>query len=80
MGEICGVCGLTPDNNACENTIRPVVLDRKNWQFNKSPAEAESSCCIYSLIEMAKHNGLEPFAASPPFFIAARLLPINRNG
>jgi len=51
---------LTPDNNASENAIRPFVLGRKNWLFNKSPAGAESSCGMYSLIETAKQNGLEP--------------------
>jgi transposase len=51
---------LTPDNNACENAIRPFVLGRKNWLFSKSPEGAESSCGIYSLIETAKQNGLEP--------------------
>ena len=51
---------LTPDNNACENAIRPFVLGRKNWLFNKSPKGAESSCGIYSLIETAKQNGIEP--------------------
>ena len=51
---------LTPDNNACENAIRPFVLGRKNWLFNKSPAGAESSCGIYSLIETAKQNNIEP--------------------
>ena len=51
---------LTPDNNASENAIRPFVLGRKNWLFNKSPAGAESSCGMYSLIETAKQNGSEP--------------------
>jgi len=51
---------LTPDNNACENAIRPFVLGRKNWLFNKSPDGAESSCGIYSLIESAKQNGVQP--------------------
>ena len=51
---------LTPDNNACENAIRPFVLGRKNWLFNKSPAGAESSCGMYSLIETAKQNKVEP--------------------
>jgi len=51
---------LTPDNNACENAIRPFVLGRKNWLFNKSPEGAESSCGIYSLIETAKQNEIEP--------------------
>jgi transposase len=51
---------LTPDNNASENAIRPFVLGRKNWLFNKSPEGAESSCGMFSLIETAKQNGLEP--------------------
>ena len=51
---------LTPDNNASENAIRPFVLGRKNWLFNKSPDGAKSSCGMYSLIETAKQNGVEP--------------------
>jgi len=51
---------LTLDNNACENAICPFVFGRKNLLFNKSPAGAESSCGIYSLIETAKQNGIEP--------------------
>jgi transposase len=52
---------LTPDNNACENAIRPFVLGRKNWLFCQSPEGAESSCGMYTLIETAKQNGLVPF-------------------
>ena len=51
---------LTPDNNASENAIRPFVLGRKNWLFNKSPNGADSSCGMYTLIETAKLNGVEP--------------------
>ena len=51
---------LTPDNNTCENAIRPFVLGRKNWLFNKSPEGAESSCGMYSLIQTAKQNKLNP--------------------
>ena len=53
---------LTPDTNAAENAIRPFVLGRKNWLFSGSPAGAESSCAIYSLIETAKQNGLNPYS------------------
>jgi transposase len=53
---------LTPDNNAAENAIRPFVLGRKNWLFNGSPRGADSSCAIYSIIETAKQNGLNPYA------------------
>ena len=52
---------LTPDNNAAENAIRPFVLGRKNWLFNKSPKGAESSCGMFSLIQTAKQNGLVPW-------------------
>jgi transposase len=52
---------LTPDNNLAENAIRPFVLGRKNWLFAGSPEGAEASCGMYSLIETAKLNGLNPY-------------------
>ena len=51
---------LTPDNNACENAIRPFVIGRKNWLMSGSPEGAKSSCGIYSLIETAKQNDIVP--------------------
>ena len=78
---------LTPDNNACENALRPFVLGRKNWLFNKSPEGAESSCGMFSLIETAKQNGLVPLHyltalfERVPFAVSAtdweKLLPWN---
>ena len=53
---------LEVDNNLCENAIRPFVLGRKNWLFADTPRGAEASARLYSLIETAKANGLEPFA------------------
>jgi len=50
-----------PDNNVVENAIRPFVLGRKNWLFNCTPEGAGASACIYTLIETAKANGLEPY-------------------
>jgi len=47
---------LTPDNNACENAIRPFVLGRKSWLFCQSPNGAESSCGMYSHIETTKQK------------------------
>jgi transposase len=52
---------LTPDTNACENTIRPFVIGRKNWLFSGSPRGAAASATLYSLIETAKANGQEPY-------------------
>jgi len=50
-----------PDNNVVENAIRPFAIGRKNWLFNCTPEGASASACIYSLIETAKANGLEPY-------------------
>ncbi|MBI5192996.1 MAG: transposase [Nitrospirae bacterium] len=52
---------LRPDNNLAENAIRPFVVCRKNWLFSATPEGAAASATIYSLIETAKANGLEPY-------------------
>jgi transposase len=52
---------LTPDNNIAENTIRPYVVGRKNWLFAYHPRGAAASAALYSLIESAKANKLEPY-------------------
>jgi transposase len=49
------------DNNAAENAIRPFVVGRKNWLFSASPSGATASANLYSLIETAKANGIEPY-------------------
>ena len=49
------------DNNAAENAIRPFAVGRKNWLFAGSPAGARASANLYSLVETAKANGLEPY-------------------
>lgn len=50
------------DNNRAENSIRPFVIGRKNWLFSNSQRGATASANLYSLIETAKLNGLEPHA------------------
>jgi transposase len=50
------------DNNLAENAIRPFVIGLKNWLFSATPRGAHASAAIYSLIETAKANGLEPYA------------------
>ncbi len=53
---------LEIDNNRAENAIRPFVLGRKNWLFSDSVRGVKASANLYSLIETAKANGLEPYA------------------
>ena len=48
-------------NNLAENAIRPFVVGRKNWLFCDSVKGAESSAIVYSIVETAKANGLEPY-------------------
>jgi len=52
---------LEIDNNAAENAIRPFVVGRKNWLFSTSVKGVKASANLYSLIETAKANGLEPY-------------------
>ena len=37
-------------------------MGRKAWLFSDTPAGAEASARLYSLIETAKANGIEPYA------------------
>ncbi|MCF8056584.1 MAG: transposase, partial [Desulfocapsa sp.] len=50
------------DNNVAENAIRPFVVGRKNWLFSGTPDGAKASALLFSLIETAKANNLEPYA------------------
>jgi transposase len=53
---------LEISNNRAERSIKPFVIGRKNWLFASSPRGAEASATIYSLVETAKENGLNPLA------------------
>ena len=52
---------LNIDNNLCKNAIRPFVIGRKNHLFSDTVAGAKASANLYSLIETAKANGIEPY-------------------
>jgi transposase len=49
------------DNNRAENAIRPFVIGRKAWLFSGSPRGAQASATLYTLVETAKANDLEPW-------------------
>jgi len=48
------------DNNTAERAIRSIAIGRKNWLFTGSKAGGERASAIYSVIETAKLNGIEP--------------------
>ncbi len=48
------------DNNAAERAIRPLALGRKNYLFAGSDSGGRRAAAIYSLVESAKLNNLDP--------------------
>jgi transposase len=49
-------------NNAAERAMRPIAVGRHNWTFAGSDAGGERAAVMYTLIETAKINGLDPEA------------------
>ena len=47
-------------NNQVENAIRPIVVGRKNWLFCDTPAGARTSVIVFTVLETAKANGINP--------------------
>ncbi len=47
-------------NNHVENAIRPIVVGRKNWLFCDTQAGARASVIVYTVLETAKANGINP--------------------
>ena len=43
-----------------ERSVKPFVMGWKNWLFANTEDGTQSSSMIYSLIETAKENGLDP--------------------
>ena len=49
-------------NNAAERAVRGVAVGRRNWTFCGSDAGGERAAVIYTLIETAKLNDVDPRA------------------
>ena len=52
---------LELSNNRAERSIKPFVIDRKNFLFANTPSGATSSAVIFSLIQTTIENGLDPY-------------------
>ena len=66
------------DNNAAERALRGVSLGRKNYLFMGSDAGGERAAAIYSLVETAKLNGIDPEAYLRDVLTRIADHPINR--
>ena len=53
---------LEIDNNIAKRAMRCVALGRKNWLFAGSKVGGDPAATVYSVIESAKLNDLEPQA------------------
>lgn len=49
------------DNNPAERSLRPIAIGRKNWLFAGSDKGGETAASLYSLIETAKANDVNPW-------------------
>ena len=52
---------LEISNNRAERSIKPFVMGRKNFLFANTPRGAQASAVIYSVMETAKANALDPY-------------------
>lgn len=52
---------LRISNVLAENAIRPFAVGRRAWLFSDSPEGAKASAAMFSLIETAKANDVEPY-------------------
>ena len=52
---------LEISNNLAERSIKPFVIDRKNFLFANTPKGATGSAIMFSLIQTAIENGLDPY-------------------
>ena len=52
---------LEISNNRAERSIKPFVIDRKNFLFANTPKGATGSAVMFSMIQTAIENGLDPY-------------------
>ena len=72
---------LAIDNNVAERALRGIAITRKNFLFLGSEAGGERAATLYTVLESAKLNGLDPQAwLSDVIDRMAKSHPINRLG
>ena len=70
---------LEISNNRAERSIKPFVIDRKNFLFANTPGGAQGSAIIFSMIETAKENGLDPYQYLLHILQAAPKMNLERD-
>ena len=62
---------LELSNNRVERSIKPFVINRKNFLFVNTPKGVTGSAVMFSLIQTAIENGLDPYQYLTWLFMAA---------
>ena len=70
---------LEISNNRAERSIKPFVIGRKNWLFANTPRGAKASAILYSIIETAKENRINPYEYLTHIFKNAPNWDIRHN-
>jgi transposase len=65
-------------NNACENSVRPVTLGRKNWLHIGSEAAGPVAANFMSLVATCKRHRVDPLAYFTDIFSRIADHPVNR--
>ena len=69
---------IETDNNPIERQIRPIALGRKNYLFVGFDAGGERAAMMYSLLNTAKLNGIDPEAYLAKVLSTIADHPVNR--
>ena len=71
--------GLAPiDNNACERSIRPIAIGRRNWLFAGSMRGGRATAVIYTLIECCRLANVDMIAYLADVLVRVATHPANR--
>jgi transposase len=65
-------------NNACEVSIRPVAVGRRNWLFAGSVRGGHAAATIYTLVESCKLAGVDPYAYLADVLLRVATHPASR--
>jgi len=81
---------LEADNNIAENAMRGIALGRKNFLFAGSDAGGDRAASLYTIVQTAKLNGMNPeaylrdtltkIAEGHPISRIGELMPWNAAG
>lgn len=69
---------LCLSNNAAERMIRPIAVGRRNWTFAGSDRGGDRAAAIYSLLQTAKLNDVDPQAWLADVLARIAAMPASR--